>query len=173
MPRSSQNNNAPGCLNFLSIFLNGNSKDDKNDDKMPYQLKKDFLSPSEKSFFEVLRFAAGSNYHIFAKTRLNDIIHVEKNTNSFQSWLNRISRKHIDFLLCDPVHYKPLLVIELDDKSHKNPKRSERDELVDDILKTVGLPILHVQAKNSYSIRELMEQISTLTGIKPSLPETV
>jgi hypothetical protein len=35
-----------------------------------------------------------------------------------RSWMNRIDRKHVDFLICDPGSMAPALAVELDDGSH-------------------------------------------------------
>jgi len=48
-----------------------------------------------------------------------------------------------------------LLVIELDDRTHQQAKRRERDEFVDRALTAAGIPILHVKAASAYDAREL------------------
>ncbi|MGI5917257.1 MAG: DUF2726 domain-containing protein [Anaerolineae bacterium] len=78
---------------------------------------------------------------------------------------NRIDRKHVDFLLCDPQTMAPLLGIELDDSSHRRPDRRARDELVDRIFESAGLPLLRVPARfdgyNAATLREKIDEILT------------
>ena len=52
------------------------------------------------------------------------------------------------------------LAIELDDASHARPERIERDEFVDRVFKTAGLPLLHVPAQANYSLRMLSELLN-------------
>jgi very-short-patch-repair endonuclease len=47
------------------------------------------------------------------------------------------------------------LVIELDDASHEEESRRDRDTFVDAALTAAGLPILHIPAKSSYVPAEL------------------
>ena len=69
--------------------------------------------------------------------------------------MSKIYRKHVDFLLCDPKTVKPLLGIELDDKSHKRSDRQVRDELVDNVFSAANLPLARIPVKHSYSTSEL------------------
>ena len=64
--------------------------------------------------------------------------------------MNRIHMKHVDFLICASDDMRPVLGIELDDKSHARKDRQERDTFVDSVFATAGLPILHVQAVGGY-----------------------
>ena len=59
--------------------------------------------------------------------------------------LNKVSSKHVDFLICDKdLHIK--CIIELDDNSHNQKDRQERDTFVDQILTSVGYKIIHTRA---------------------------
>lgn len=68
---------------------------------------------------------------------------------------HKIDRKHVDFLLCDPVTMRPMVGIELDDNSHQRPDRQERDAFVDQAFQAAGLPLLHVAVKRAYVVTEL------------------
>jgi len=81
-----------------------------------FLIRDDFLSPAERSFFGVLRQAAGDRLVVFAKVRVGDVLMVP-NTGS-QGDRNRIAQKHFDFLVCLPDSLQPAAAIELDDRSH-------------------------------------------------------
>jgi very-short-patch-repair endonuclease len=51
------------------------------------------------------------------------------------------------------------LVIELDDASHEEEYRRDRDTFVDAALTAAGLPILHIPAQRSYVPAELAAAI--------------
>ena len=66
--------------------------------------QKEFLSPAERSFLDVLSQAAGDEWRVFAKVRIADVLTPAKgmSRSRWQSAFNAISAKHFDFLLCDP-----------------------------------------------------------------------
>jgi hypothetical protein len=72
---------------------------------------------------------------------------------------NKIDRKHVDFLLCDPQTMHPLMGIELDDASHSRKSRQERDAFVDRVFEVAGLPLVRVPAQASYTPREIAAQL--------------
>ena len=101
----------------------------------------------------------GNQLDIFGKVRLADVIGVVKGTAEWQGHFNKIQSKHVDFLLCDSKFVKPVLVIELDDSSHKRADRRERDEFLNQALDDAGLPILHVPVQASYDRAALRADI--------------
>ena len=83
-----------------------------------YSLRQSLFSKAEANFFSVLKRAVGEKFIVFSKVRLADIF-ITKNGDGYFTALNKISSKHIDFLLCDPITISPKLAIELDDRSHE------------------------------------------------------
>ena len=77
-----------------------------------------------------------------------------------RSYTNRIDRKHVDFLLCDAKTLKPILGIELDDKSHQRADRQERDDFVNNVFAAAKLPLMHVSVQSGYSQNELKAKLS-------------
>lgn len=47
----------------------------------------------------------------------------------------------------------PVLGIELDDSSHDQKARQERDQFVDEVYKAAGLPLLHIRATATYDAK--------------------
>jgi hypothetical protein len=60
----------------------------------------------------------------------------------YRTYTNKIDRKPINFLLCDPAVLRPLIAIELDDKSHQRADRRARDAFVDEVFRAARLPII-------------------------------
>jgi hypothetical protein len=131
-----------------------------------YEVVTDFLSAAERSFFGVLQQAVSSDFIIFAKVRLADIVRPVKNPSrsEWQSAFNRICGKHVDFVLCDPALLTVVLAIELDDRSHGSLESGFRDNLVDSALADSGIPILRVPARHSYAPLQLREKINAVLG---------
>lgn len=134
----------------------------------PYRLRDDFLSRSEFSFYKVLQLAVADHYTICPKVNLGDLFFTHGIDK--RSFWNRINRKHLDFLLCDPTTMQPRLGIELDDSSHNSLKRMESDWLKDDVFKAGGLPLLRVRNRQGYDLRQLETQIQEAIAKKPAEP---
>ena len=131
----------------------------------PFHLRDDFLSPAEASFFQVLRRVTGQQVIVLAKVNLNDLFFAQTgDPRRNRAVSNRIDRKHVDFLLCDAQTLRPVLGIELDDRSHERPERKARDELVDGVFAAAGLPLLRVPTRVSYAPEELVALIQPCFG---------
>ena len=128
---------------------------------LPYRRRDYLLTAAERSFYEVLCNVTESELHVFPKVRLADLVWMPKGTANRQAHFNRIQSKHVDFVLCDREKLAPVLVIELDDASHEEASRRDRDTFVDTALIAAGLPILHIPAKRAYvpaDLAALIEQ---------------
>jgi uncharacterized protein DUF2726/topoisomerase-like DNA binding C4 zinc finger protein len=133
----------------------------------PYQSKEVLCSPAERSFMGALEKVVGNGYRVFAKVRLADIVEVNKglSPSARQSAFNRISRKHLDFVICDPGDLSIVGTVELDDKSHRKTGRQERDQFLDKTLEAAGVPILRVTARSTYSIKEVSNDLNSAFNI--------
>lgn len=140
----------------------------------PYQLRDDFLSPAEQSFYLVLKTAIGEWALICPKVSLGDLFFAKAgDPGEYRIYTNKIDRKHVDFLLCDPRTVKPLLGIELDDKSHQRADRQERDQFVEEVFANAKLPLVRVPAQRSYSATELGALLRQKAGAAPPQAPTV
>lgn len=132
---------------------------------LPFHVRDDFLSPAECSFYHLLQTAAGDWAVVCPKVSLADLFFArtgDYGTNT--SYRNRIARKHVDFLLCDPRSMKPLLGIELDDASHNRADRQERDEFVDQVFVAAGLPLHRQRVRRAYDLHALSARLRALAG---------
>ena len=163
-----QNSSSPqnqGCLASLLALVGIKSGSPKpsdlsveylpaDPDPLPYRLRDDFLSPAEKSFYLVIKGMMGHVFTICPKVSLADLFFVTR-PNENKSAYNRINRKHVDFVVCEPQTMKPLFAIELDDSSHEREDRVERDAFVDSVFEAAQLPLLHIPVQASYNTNEL------------------
>jgi hypothetical protein len=130
-----------------------------------------FVSPAERSFIGVLDQAIGSQYRVFGKVRVADVLSVGRDTDPAKrrSAFNRISAKHFDFIVCAPDTLQVLCAIELNDTSHAQARRRERDDFVAEACKQAQLPLLMLPAKHAYSIDEVRQMVLSALGT-PILP---
>ncbi|SDK12438.1 DUF2726 domain-containing protein [Natronincola ferrireducens] len=175
-------NNNSGCLSVLFPFLKLTGKQHEEcqelpnieKEKLPYAKRDDFLSPSELSFYKVLRQAVGEEILICPKVGLKEIFFVKtRDRGGFSTYHNKIDRKHVDFLLCRTDNLQPICGIELDDTSHQKQSRIERDNFVEEVFETSNLPLLRFKNRVSYTFSEVKESLDkVLNGIDIKAAET-
>ena len=109
-----------------------------------YQAK-NLLTKNEWVQYKKLKEIADvKGYVICPKVRLFDVIEPIKGHDKYKTLMYKIQAKHIDFLICDKnMHIKA--IIELDDSSHDNKDRKERDQFFDLILHSVGYKVIHTK----------------------------
>ena len=125
----------------------------EQDKRLPYRLREQFMSAPEVALFRVLRKMVGNHYLICPKVALNDIFYIVR-PNENVHFFNKIFRKHVDFLLCDPDTLKPAIGVELVKPVSKNETR-EADQFMDDLFLSARLPLVHIQSSERYSERDL------------------
>jgi ssDNA-binding Zn-finger/Zn-ribbon topoisomerase 1 len=165
-------NNNPGCLGFLFqlIGINPKSSNKIAVEEFPYAMRDDFLSPAELSFYKILRLVMPNEFVIFTKVALKDIFFVTEKDRSKQSTnMNKISKKHVDFLVCNAEAMKPVCGIELDDTSHERQDRVIRDTFVNQVFKSAKLPLIRYTNKRSYVLSEVEEILQAI--INPTKDE--
>lgn len=161
MARKSRQNT--GCLGML-LALFGITPAPQGTGPLPYRLRDDFLSPAEANFYRVLCQAVGHQVLVCPKVNLADIFYVTR-PNENRAAMNRIDRKHVDFLLCDSQTLRPVLGLELDDSSHQRASRQERDRLVDSVFEVAGLPLGHVRVQAHYEVAGLVRWLTESFGL--------
>jgi hypothetical protein len=147
-------------------------EDDKSTAKIqyPYLIRDDFLSPAELSFYLVLKLAVADWAIISTKVSLGDLFYARsKDSSEYRIATNKIDRKHVDFLLCDPRTMRPMLGIELDDKSHLRSDRQERDVFVGKVFEAAGLPLARIPVRPAYSVQQINTFLRQCTASKETV----
>jgi len=129
-----------------------------------YHKYKSLFTYREQAFYRALRISVGSEYLIFGKVRLGDLIWLANEPENRKFHSNQIQCKHVDYVLCHKVSFEPMLVIELDDSSHAKPEQQERDKVKDATLASAGLPLLRVELQGRYETKDLRELIKNKLG---------
>ena len=111
------------------------------------------ITVTEQSFYTVLCDAVPAGYTIMVQVALNRLVTVHRlaKTHHWRDprW-SRIAQKSIDFVVVRLRDMAPLVAIELDDASHTQQLRIDRDVLLDAILRDAGLPIIHHPVQANY-----------------------
>lgn len=168
---TTHSNQNPGCLSLFFPSLGRKITKNTVPEILPYRLRDDFLSQAEFSFYKILSSLGSGRLTIQTKVRLADLFFVAR-PNENVVYFNRIAQKHLDFLVCESLTMKPLLGIELDDASHQQNNRQERDDFVDRVFQAAGLPLLRLPVEPEYNTREVAAKIAPFLKDKLSAPTT-
>ena len=121
----------------------------RRQEPLVYRPRGFLLTKNEAAFFRVLTTVIADCYQISCKVRLADIV-----TCDDEDWqrghANRISQKHIDFVVNCAESSRIVAAIELDDSSHERPERRDRDAFVNQLFWQMGLRLIRVPAQWEY-----------------------
>jgi hypothetical protein len=151
-----------GAAAFLMIVLLGVVLREalRRNDPLPYKPVGSLLSESELQFYRVLcKACEGLPVVIFTKVRLLDLMQIPGGTQERGRHRARVQSKHVDFVVCRAEDARPVIVVELDDPSHRQRRRRERDAFVDEVMRTISLPIAHIPTSGKYEIGPLQQMI--------------
>ena len=107
------------------------------------------------------------DHYVMAQVRLADIVGVKK-SDSWQAWFNKISRKSVDFVICNK-SFVVLACIELDGKTHEQEGRQKADNSKDEALNAAGVPIVRIDANKLPPTNEIKAMLENAVLPKPQL----
>lgn len=114
-----------------------------------YRKKDRVMNESEQALFINLQKTLGDRYIVLSKVRIEDFVEATHEVGGYGA-RGRIKSRHVDFLICDRATTQPLIAVELDGKSHRGEDQQKRDRFVDELYKTIGLPIYHVPVGSNF-----------------------
>lgn len=117
----------------------------------PFYAKKILTQPEQVLYFRLIQSLP--DYIIFAQVQLSQILGIKKG-NKYQSWLNRINRMSVDFVVCNK-DSSIVAVIELDDTTHLWESRKKVDAKKDKALKSANVRVIRWQAKDMPSFETI------------------
>lgn len=119
-----------------------------------YEKSDYLLTKNELKFYRILKQITDKlGYSLFCQVALYEIVK-NKNYKDF----NKIRSKSIDFVITQE-NCKILLCIELDDTTHEQRKRIERDNFINKLFKELNIKLLRVPVQNFYNMEELENKI--------------
>ncbi|MBU2898887.1 DUF2726 domain-containing protein [Vibrio hepatarius] len=119
-----------------------------------------FSCPEELEFYRTLSIAVKSREIIFAKVRAADLMRPKKGFYSSGEWqraYNKLSRKNVDFVLCNPMTLEVNTIIELINDTQEKDLKTEN--YVEKAAKTAGLNIIRFSTAKSYNYDEIERQL--------------
>jgi hypothetical protein len=130
---------------------------------------KNLQTKNEVDFFERLK-CVFPGYYIGTQVAMSAIIE----TDNFRE-RPQFNTYYLDYVICDKKGEKPLMIIELDDRSHYSEKRKTQDKRKNGIIQSTGIPFIRYKAQISYDITDIANNtIPYLNGTKtPPAYETL
>jgi hypothetical protein len=137
-----------------------------------YKERESLLTPPELEFFNLLKKVVGKNETIFAKVRQADILETNYHQNhpAFWTWFNRISRRHVDFVLCDPETTRVHTVIEINDGLRQRANRMSRNHELRQTLGQTNIKLVEIMARAEYDEDEIRQLIYGTTHAFDEFP---
>ena len=120
-----------------------------------YQKKKSLMSAQELEFYRTLQSLVDSvHYDIIPQTALASVVDKTEG-GAFRNELFRM----IDFCIVDRRSYEPILLVELNDLSHKRAKRILRDDKVKAVCASAKIPLVSIDSRGYKDKRYVQQQI--------------
>lgn len=135
---------------FPEIFLDQKSKGLYN-----YKRKDFLMSRAEHEIFDILVDITKDQYYVFPQIHLPTILDNKVVGQNWKGAFRHIDEKSVDFVVCDKAYIKPLLAIELDDRTHERDSRKIRDGEVERILSNANLPLLRFDNNGIFNKEEI------------------
>lgn len=124
-----------------------------SDDNFLYEAKTKLLSNTEQEFYSALKQTVPEGYSVFPQ--INLAAFVERTDNA--RYRNELFR-NVDFLICG-TSFEPKIAVEINDSTHNNQKRIERDKKVEAILEEAGIPLISLWTNYGVNYPYIKERI--------------
>ena len=127
-----------------------------------YKPKRYLITLNELKFYNILlEIAKELDLILFSQVSLYNILETRNNLDyrTKVKYFNKISSKTIDFVLVDKTNCRIKLCIELDDSTHNNPKRVERDLFINKLFQDLEIDLLRYPVYNVYYKETLKKRI--------------
>lgn len=135
---------------ILEKFINKDTEQIKSQVTNCFKHKDYLMTQTELKFYKLLKQITDKlELNVFCQVSMYQLV----NCNDYKQF-NKIRSKSIDFVITEK-NGKIKLCIELDDYTHNQQKRIQRDKLIDEIFKQANTKIIHIKVKDFYNIEEL------------------
>ena len=135
-----------------------------------YRRRDALFTEAERKFLLVLESVLRDQYRVFGKVRVADVIEpgARQNTGEWQSAFNRIKAKHFDYIICNQRDLSIVAAVELDDSSHTQHRRRDRDDLLNKACAAAELPLIRFPANPNYDIASIRTRLMDALGSEES-----
>ncbi len=118
-----------------------------------YKPKRYIITMNELNFYNTLmEIAKELDLIVFSQVSLYNILETKSNLDykTKTIYFNKIASKSIDFVLVSKKDCRIKLCIELDDSTHKQEKRIQRDKFINELFKSLEIDLLRYPVYKIY-----------------------
>lgn len=140
----------------------------------PYGVSQGLLTAYEAHFYQsLLPVSLELGLMPFPKVRMEDVIRVslDRGDPDYQRRRNSVKSRHFDFVLCEieDSHLRPVVAIELDDKSHWSSLRArQNDKKKNALCRQSGFELIRFPKQDHYD----RERIASRVRQKMAVPSS-
>lgn len=117
--------------------------------------KENFFTKNEYKLYICLKeIFKKSKIDIFYQVALNQIVTINTKRNAKNLYKNYCDRS-IDFVLYNNEEYKIKCCIELNDITHENENRKERDIFLKEVFEYTNIPLIFIKSMEFYEPKEI------------------
>lgn len=125
-----------------------------------YKQKKYITTLNENEFYKVLiEIVKELDLILYSQVSLYAIIQVKNEYKEYDEFFDNIKSKSIDFVIVDKKTNKIKICIELDDNTHKQWKRKQRDKFINKLFDDLKIPLLRYPVYPKYYKETLKKKI--------------
>jgi len=128
--------------------------------KYSYYAKDSIMTRAETEVFKTLYSAVNERYLVFPQVHLSALLDHRIKGQDWRIAFRHINGKSVDFVLCDKLTLRPTYALELDDFTHNQRDRVERDIEVERIFKEARLPLIRFKNADATSDEIIQALIS-------------
>lgn len=99
------------------------------------------LTEWERRALLTFRAQLPTGFYLCPQVRLADMVEIVVDTRRYPEALNRVAGKSVDFVVIELATGRPVIAIELDDKSHNEFNRQQRDRFVNELMEALSIPL--------------------------------
>ena len=128
---------------------------------LPYKKRPYLQDRSERLLFEGLKeHLRAYAVEIYPQVDMLKLLYVPPASKNYMAYINRLSGKSADLVLCDAQTLKPLVAICLDKMNVEMSQRRESDLFIDRAFETAGFPLVRFMAsEDGYNWEEVMQTL--------------
>ncbi len=122
------------------------------------------LTQEHATFYNLLRLAVEDQYLVFAQVPLWSLVSVsatnQQDEGKALSFMNRISKQRIDFVLIHPGTLSPEKVIELEKETGGSESRAMRTKLVQQVFDATGIECIRLDGQQTFTVQSLGDLVN-------------
>ena len=127
-----------------------------------YENKLSILSGPERAFLSAIEPFLSTNFRIFCKVRLGDIVDIKQKsgTNVPMETLAKINATTVSFVICNADDHTTAGIVDIESRSLNGEEKQMPDDYIDGALAEAGLPSCRISSKLHYEYDYIIARFS-------------